>query len=82
MIGRPAPAPRITGPRGGLKLNPALGEWMQGFPPGWFTAVPGVGVNDALRLAGNSVNPMQATAALHWCLAVLADTTPDREATA
>ena len=41
-----------------MKLNPALPEWMQGFPAGWITDVPGVTVNDALRLAGNSVNPI------------------------
>jgi hypothetical protein len=71
IIGRPAPIPRVAGPRGGLKLNPALCEWMQGFPPGWFTAVPGIGVNDALRLAGNSVNPAQAAAALRRLLPAL-----------
>jgi len=42
---------------------------MQGFPAGWITDVPGVSVNDALRLAGNSVNPVQAVAALRWLLA-------------
>jgi len=56
---------------------------MQGFPPGWFTAVPGVSINDALRLAGNSVNPRQAAAALRWCLTVLTATTcTDKERTA
>jgi DNA (cytosine-5)-methyltransferase 1 len=71
VIGRPAPVPRVDGPRGGLKLNPALPEWMQGFPPGWITDVPGVSLNDALKLAGNSVNPYQAVAALRWLLAQL-----------
>lgn len=56
----------MAGPRGGLKLNPDLPEWMQGFPAGWITDVPGVSMNDALRLAGNSVNPYQAVAALRW----------------
>jgi hypothetical protein len=46
---------------------------MQGFPPGWFTDVPEVGINDALRLAGNSVNPYQADAALRRCLATLTE---------
>jgi DNA (cytosine-5)-methyltransferase 1 len=73
LHGHPAPVPHVTGARGGLKLNPALCEWMQGFPPGWFTDVPGVGVNDALRLAGNSVNPYQAIASLQRCLAVLSE---------
>jgi DNA (cytosine-5)-methyltransferase 1 len=49
---------------------------MQGFPAGWFTNVPGVGVNDGLRLAGNSVNPVQAAAALRWCLDLLASWRP------
>lgn len=71
VLGRPAPVPRVAGPRGGLKLNPALPEWMQGFPAGWITAVPGVSLNDALKLAGNSVNPFQAAAALRWLAAQL-----------
>lgn len=71
VLGRPAPVPRVAGPRGGLKLNPALPEWMQGFPAGWITDVPGVSLNDALKLAGNSVNPFQAAAALRWLAAQL-----------
>lgn len=71
VIGRPAPVPRVAGPRGGLKLHPALPEWMQGFPAGWITDVPGVSLNDALKLAGNSVNPYQAVAALRWMAAQL-----------
>lgn len=69
ILGRPAPVPRVVGPRGGLKLNPALPEWMQGFPAGWITDVPGVSMNDALKLAGNSVNKFQAVAALRWMTA-------------
>jgi DNA (cytosine-5)-methyltransferase 1 len=61
----------VTGPRGGLKLNPALPEWMQGFPAGWITDVPGVSLTAALKLAGNSVNPFQAAAALRWLAAQL-----------
>jgi DNA (cytosine-5)-methyltransferase 1 len=44
---------------------------MQGFAAGWITDTPGVSVNDALRLAGNSVNPYQAVAALRWLLSQL-----------
>lgn len=54
---------------------------MQGFPTGWFTDVPGVTVNDGLRLAGNSVNPYQAAAALAWCRGVLATARPGGEGT-
>lgn len=75
VVGRPAPVPRVVGPRGGLKLNPALPEWMQGFPAGWITDVPGMSVNDALKLAGNSVNPYQAVAALRWLSTQLAEET-------
>lgn len=75
VIGRPAPVPRVVGPRGGLKLNSALSEWMQGFPAGWITDVPGVSMNDALKLAGNSVNPYQAVAALRWLAAQLTEGT-------
>lgn len=75
VIGRAAPVPRVVGPRGGLKLNGALSEWMQGFPAGWITDVPGVSMNDALKLAGNSVNPYQAVAALRWLADQLAEGT-------
>jgi DNA (cytosine-5)-methyltransferase 1 len=81
-LGRSAPVPRVAGPRGGLKLNPALCGWMQGYPAGWFTDVPGVGINDALRLAGNSVNPTQAAAALRWCLAQLSAYADSKDAAA
>jgi DNA (cytosine-5)-methyltransferase 1 len=80
IVGRDAPVPRVTGPRGGLKLNPELPEWMQGHPAGWFTAVPGLSLNDGLKLAGNSVCPQQAAAALRWCLDAL-DITPDTATT-
>lgn len=51
-----------------MKLNPALPEFMMGFPAGWITDVPGVSMNDALRLAGNAVCPPQAVAAFRWLL--------------
>jgi len=71
ILGRPAPVPTVTGARGGRKLNPALPEWMMGFPTGWITDVPGISVNDALRLAGNSVCEQQAVAALRWLLPLI-----------
>lgn len=71
ILGRPAPVPTVTGARGGRKLNPALPEWMMGFPAGWITGVPGVSVNDALRLAGNAVCEQQAVAALRWLLPMI-----------
>jgi DNA (cytosine-5)-methyltransferase 1 len=71
VLGRPAPVPTVTGARGGRKLNPALPEWMMGFPAGWITDVPGISVNDALKLAGNAVCEQQATAALRWLLPMI-----------
>lgn len=71
ILGRPAPVPTVTGARGGRKLNPALPEWMMGFPAGWITGVPGISVNDALRLAGNAVCEQQAVAALRWLLPMI-----------
>jgi DNA (cytosine-5)-methyltransferase 1 len=66
-LGRPAPPPTITGTRGGKKLNPVFVEWMM-LPAGHVTAVPGVAVNDMLRLLGNGVIPPQAVAALRYLL--------------
>jgi DNA (cytosine-5)-methyltransferase 1 len=68
ILGRPAPVPTIRGARGGRKLNPALPEFMMGFPEGWITDVPGISVNEALKLAGNAVCQQQAAAALRWLL--------------
>lgn len=68
VLGRAAPVPTIRGARGGRKLNPALPEWMMGFPKGWITDVPGVSVNEALKLAGNAVCEQQAAAAFRWLI--------------
>lgn len=64
ILGRPAPAPTVDGPRGGRRLNPELPEWMMGLPLGHITAVPGLTRNAMLRLAGNGVVPQQALLAL------------------
>lgn len=61
VIGRPAPDPTVPAPRGGRRLNPALSEWMMGYPEGYLTAE--LERNDALRCAGNGVVPLQARAA-------------------
>jgi DNA (cytosine-5)-methyltransferase 1 len=65
---RPAPPPTKPGRSGNPRLNPAFAEWMMGAPAGWFSAVPGVTDNEALRLAGNGVCPQQAAAALRICI--------------
>jgi DNA (cytosine-5)-methyltransferase 1 len=71
ILGRPAPAPVVTGARGGRVLNPALPEFMMGLPDGWITAVPGLSRNAQLRLAGNGVVPQQAAAAFAHLIPLL-----------
>ena len=61
IIGRPAPHPTVPAPRGGYRLNPALSEWMMGYPAGYLTeSLPR---NEALRCAGNGVVSLQGSAA-------------------
>ena len=71
MIGRPAPAPTIVGQRGGPKLSPWFTEWLMGLPAGLITGVPGLSVNDQLRLCGNGVVRQQAIAAYRYLLPLL-----------
>lgn len=71
VLGRPAPHPTITGQRGGKKLNPALTEWLMGWPAGWVTEVPGLTPNEQLRLCGNGVVPQQIQAAVRYLLPML-----------
>lgn len=68
-LGRPAPAPSVLGPRGGVKVSPAFGSWLMGLPDGYITDVPGLSINEQLRLIGNGVVPQQAAHALRWLLA-------------
>jgi DNA (cytosine-5)-methyltransferase 1 len=58
-LGRPAPAPVDHAGR----LNPALVEWMMGYPEGWVTDLTDRRT-DALRMLGNAVVPQQAALAL------------------
>ena len=60
--GLAAPDPTEPGRLGKPRLAPAFPEWMQGLPTGWLTCH--VGRKDAIRLAGNGVNPRQAAYAL------------------
>lgn len=57
-----APNPTEPGRGGRPRLNAAFTEWMQGLPPGWIT--DHAGRADAIRMAGNGVNPRQAAYAL------------------
>jgi DNA (cytosine-5)-methyltransferase 1 len=61
VTGIPAPAPTVPGPKGGVRLNPALPEWMMGLRPGLLTER--MDRNDALRAAGNGIVPLAAAAA-------------------
>lgn len=71
MLDRPAPAPTVVGKRGGPKLSPYFTEWLMGLPEGHVTDVPGLSVNDMLRLCGNGVVPQQAVAAYGYLLPLL-----------
>lgn len=61
ITGRPAPAPTVPAPRGGVRLNPELSEWMMGYELGEVTAR--LQRNEALRVIGNGVVTRQARAA-------------------
>jgi len=61
ITGNPVPEPTMPGPNGGVRLNPALPEWMMGLRPGLLTER--MSRNDALKAAGNGVVPLQAAAA-------------------
>jgi DNA (cytosine-5)-methyltransferase 1 len=41
---------------------------MMGLPDGWVCDVPGVTRNQALKLCGNGVVPLQAETAVRWLL--------------
>lgn len=63
IVGRPAPAPTVPGPNGGVRLNPELPEWMMGLRLGLLTEPGRMSRNDALKAAGNGVVPQQMAAA-------------------
>ena len=63
-IGRPAPPPTETGPKGAPRLSPRFVEWLMMLPEGWVTDVAGLSRNDQLKMLGNGVVPAQCAAAL------------------
>lgn len=65
-VTRPAPSPTEPSVNGNPRLAAAFSEWMQGWPAGHATAVPGITKNELLRIIGNGVVPQQAMAALRW----------------
>ena len=68
ILGRPAPAPTLTGTRGGRQLALCFVEWLMGLPAGWVTAVPGLSRNEQLKLLGNGVVPQQCAVAVRGLL--------------
>jgi len=73
VMDRPAPDP--TDGQG--RLNPALVEWMMGYPEGW---VDGVSRTGQLKALGNAIVPHQAAAA--WGHLLGLDVDADRQAEA
>jgi DNA (cytosine-5)-methyltransferase 1 len=67
-LGRAAPAPTESGPKGGQRLSARAVEWMMGLSDGWVTDVPGLGRNEQLKALGNGVVPQQCAAALRLLL--------------
>ncbi len=60
----PVPFPAALGPKGGIKPAPEFVEWMMALPPGHVSSVPGLTINEQLKLLGNGVVPPQAEAAI------------------
>ena len=60
VIGRTAPEPTEPGRTGKPRLSPRFVEWMMGLPEGHVTDL--LSRNDALRVLGNGVVPIQAAA--------------------
>lgn len=69
--GVPAPAATDTYPGGSPLLSPRFVEWMLGVPAGWVTGAPRMSRNDALRVLGNGVMPLQAEHAVGYLTARL-----------
>jgi DNA (cytosine-5)-methyltransferase 1 len=72
VLGRCAPPPTETGPKGNPRLSAAFSEFLMGLPAGWVTDVPGITRNEALKALGNGVVPQQAEAAVRFLIDHLA----------
>lgn len=66
-LGREAPTPWETGPKGGVRLSSRFAEWMMGLPEGWVTDVL-TSRKEQLTCIGNGVMPQQAEAAFRYLL--------------
>jgi hypothetical protein len=75
ISGIPAPYPAALGPRGGIKPSPEFVEWMMAVPTGHVSGVPGLSINEKLKLLGNGVVPLSAEKAIRC----LVPTTPRKE---
>ena len=62
VLGRAAPAPTTTGPKGGQRLSAHFVEFLMGLPEGHVTGVK-ISRNDQLKALGNGVVPQQAAEA-------------------
>jgi len=67
VLGRPAPEPTEPNGADAVRLAAPFTEWLMGLPAGWVTDL--VDRNDALRLLGNGVVPLQAAAAIRELVA-------------
>lgn len=72
VTGRPAPPATQQWPGGQLVLSPTFVEWLMGLDDGFVTRAPRVTRNDALRVLGNGVVPLQAARAVRILLPRLA----------
>ena len=63
IIGRPAPAPLVEGPKGGRELSALFEEWMMVLPESWVTGVE-ISHKAQKRMLGNGVVTQQALHAL------------------
>jgi hypothetical protein len=73
ILGRPAPAPSIPGPRGTLRISVGILEFLAGLPDGYLAQVPGLTRRQGVRLAWNVCCVHQAAAALDHLLHRAAD---------
>lgn len=59
VVGRPAPKPWVVTSRSSVFPSAVFAEWVMGLPHGHVSAVPGLSMDDQMRLIGNGVVPRQ-----------------------
>lgn len=70
ISGLTAPYPATLGPRGGIKPSPEFVEWMMALPTGHVSGVPGLSVNEKLKLLGNGIVVPSAEKAIRYLLSI------------